>query len=402
MKLTIKYRIYPTDEQENILKQLGFYATKLYNTDNYQRREVWEETGKIPSWYDQKKKLKDNHWYKLLPSQTAQAVIKNLQDNYNSWFSLRKKDPKARPPMFRKKDHLSPLVFYQQFSMFESELFLSMSMKFRKEIGVSRLQLKFQKWKEIVGKPKMCSILYKKGKWMAHIIYEVPEPPIIPDDEVLAVDVGIINLAATVDTYGNTSLYSGRQILAVQYYFNKTIAKIQSQTMKQYGKKSSKTINKLHEKKWLQINQIIHTTTKTIIENAKQINIGIIVCGDIKHIRKDKNWGKKSNQKLHAWPFDKFLTQLEYKAKLSGIRLIKVSERYTSQTCSVCGIKRKSSRKFRGLYICQNCGTTINADINGATNILKKYLQEGHSSKSIGHVDYPLTYRVSEVLPCSV
>jgi len=95
MKLTVKYRIEVTDEQEKLLKKLGYYATKLYNTDNWQRREIWAQTGKIPNWYEQKKKLKDNHWYKLLPSQTAQAIIKNLQDNYNSWFHLRKENPNA-------------------------------------------------------------------------------------------------------------------------------------------------------------------------------------------------------------------------------------------------------------------------------------------------------------------
>ena len=111
MKLCVKYRINPKPEEEEILQKLGFYATKLYNTDNYMRREDWDKTGKIPSWYDQKKNLKDNHWYRLLPSQTAQAIIKNLQDAYVSWFKLRKTDEKAEPPMFRKKNRLSPLTF---------------------------------------------------------------------------------------------------------------------------------------------------------------------------------------------------------------------------------------------------------------------------------------------------
>lgn len=46
MKLCIKYRLNPSPEQEELLCKLGFYATKLYNTDNYQRREQWDATGK--------------------------------------------------------------------------------------------------------------------------------------------------------------------------------------------------------------------------------------------------------------------------------------------------------------------------------------------------------------------
>ena len=92
MKQTIKYKLNPKREQEGHLHNICSIATKLYNTDNYQRRKVWEETGKIPSVYTQKKLLKDNVWFKLLPSQTAQEVSFTLQRNYNSWFKLRKKD----------------------------------------------------------------------------------------------------------------------------------------------------------------------------------------------------------------------------------------------------------------------------------------------------------------------
>src|SRR3972149_2484859 len=109
MKQTIKYKLRTTIEQEKHLSNLCFYATKLYNTDNYQRRKVWEDTGKIPNAYSQKKLLKDNHWFKLLSSQTAQEVCFVLQQNYNSWFVLRKKYDKANPPKFRKKSMLSPI-----------------------------------------------------------------------------------------------------------------------------------------------------------------------------------------------------------------------------------------------------------------------------------------------------
>ncbi|MCK4492262.1 MAG: helix-turn-helix domain-containing protein [Candidatus Altiarchaeales archaeon] len=51
MKLCIKYRLNPTAEQEQTLRDLGFYATKLYNTNNHIRRIAWDENGRIPNWY---------------------------------------------------------------------------------------------------------------------------------------------------------------------------------------------------------------------------------------------------------------------------------------------------------------------------------------------------------------
>ena len=402
MKLCIKYRINPTPEQEDALRKLGFYATKLYNTDNYIRREQWDETGKIPSWYDQKKELKENHWYKLLPSQTAQQICKNLQENYNSWFKLRKTDKDARPPMFRKKNRLSPLSFYQQFKIEGDIVTFTMSRKFKKETGIDKLSFKINKWKEIKEMPKMCNIMFQDGKWMVHVVYEVPEIPLNRNPEIMAIDLGIINLATIVDTNGNSIIYSGKQALAVQHYFNKEIAKVQSKTMDQHNKKRSNAISRMYKKKKRQINQIIHTVTKEVIKEAERNKVGTIVVGDIKNIRKDKegngkNWGKRGNQKLHSWGFAKLISQIEYKAKLSGIRFEKVSERDTSKTCSVCGLVKKSNRKHRGLYRCK-CGNKMNADLNGARNILQKYLQE-HGSRSIGSVVEPSIWRCVNVIP---
>jgi transposase len=68
-----------------------------------------------------------------------------------------------------------------------------------------------------------------------------------------------------------------------------------------------------------------------------------------------------------------------------GIQLVQVNEKSTSKTCSRCGNVRKRNRKTRGLYVCNKCGYKINADVNGAVNILKKYLQPlGRSSANVG------------------
>ena len=396
MKLCVKYRLNPSREQEQTLRELSSYATKLYNLDNRIRRTIWGETGKIPSWYDQKKELRTNQWYMLLPSQTAQAVIKNLQDNYRSWFTLRKEDPDAKPPMFRKRNRLSSLIFYQQFKLEDDELTLTMSRKYKAENDISKLTFKINRWREIEGTPKMCNIIHIKNKWMAHVVYEIPEVKLKKNPEVMAVDLGIINLATAVDTKGNSNIHTGGCALSVQHYFNKEIAKAESKSDKQKVKSKKKWL--MSGKKTKQINQILHTVTKRIIDTAKSNKVGTLVVGDIKNIRKGKNWNKKSSQKLHSWGFAKLTSQLEYKAKLAGIRFVKVSERDTSKTCSVCEIVKKSNRKHRGLYKCK-CGNTMNADINGAVNILKKYLQEMNISRSIGVVATPMVWRDYNVVP---
>jgi len=131
------------------------------------------------------------------------------------------------------------------------------------------------------------------------------------------------------------------------------------------------------------------------VEDAKRNRVGTIVVGDLKNIRKDngkgKDWGR-NNQKLHAWGFRKLLTQIRYKAALSGIRVVEVSERNTSRRCSKCGLVRKANRVHRGLYRCKRCGS-MNADVNAAVNLLRTYLHQAKAEGSIGSVTEPLIWR---------
>ena len=302
MKQTIKYKLNPTKEQEGHLHNLCSIATKLYNTDNYQRINAWKETGKIPSVYTQKKELKNNVWFKLLPSQTAQEVSFNLQRNYNSWFKLRKKDKTANPPRFRRKEMLSPITFYQQFKITDHKIKLSVSRKYKEERGIKSIEIGFDLWRENKGTAKMCQIIFNKGKWFAHIIYEIAEPEIKLNDKIMAVDLGIINTAVTRDNQGNSTIHSGKGILSVQHYFNSRKARVQGKLNLQFPKRhKSKTLNNLNRKQKRQINQMLHNISKNIIEEAKRNDVKTIVVGDITDIRKDKHFRKVSSQKLHSW-----------------------------------------------------------------------------------------------------
>jgi IS605 OrfB family transposase len=116
----------------------------------------------------------------------------------------------------------------------------------------------------------------------------------------------------------------------------------------------------------------VHNFTTHVIEVCAALGVGRLAVGDLTGIRQDKDFGKAMNQKLHQWPFARITEQLKWKGEEHGVEIVQVSERYTSQTCSGCGQRRKSNRVQRGLYVCDNCGLTINADVNGAVNIMSK------------------------------
>jgi putative transposase len=130
----------------------------------------------------------------------------------------------------------------------------------------------------------------------------------------------------------------------------------------------------LNQKRSRQRTHLLHSFTRSLVSDADARGVSTIIVGDLKDIRDGKDWGDSGNQQLHRWPFDKIIKMLTYKARLKGIRVLKEPEDYTSQTCCICGTKCRSNRVHRGLYICKQCGAVINADVNGAINILERYL----------------------------
>lgn len=363
---------------------MAFTCTKLHNTANYERIQQWQQTGEISSYAKQCMVLKDNKWYKLLHSQSAQAVLQKLDFAYRSWYTLRKKDPNAQPPGFRRKGTLSTISFKKAgFKVEGNWLRLSLSKIFREDNGLSNkfLWLSFSTYRDRLGKPKMLEINQINGKWYGYLVENIqpPELALADNPKVIAIDQGIINLAGCVTLDGNTFLFTGKGLLSVQRYFNKQIKTVQHRVQGRAKYNTwSRGLTALYRKRNYQPNHALHALTKTLMKFCKMNGIEIIVIGKLTGIRKGKNWGKKGNQKLHAWSFDQFTRLLTYKAEAAAIKIEQVSERNTSKTCSSCG--KKGNRIKRGLFLCKHkkCkqyNIPVNADLNGARNILNKYLR---------------------------
>ncbi|MBN1215789.1 MAG: transposase [Candidatus Lokiarchaeota archaeon] len=77
-----------------------------------------------------------------------------------------------------------------------------------------------------------------------------------------------------------------------------------------------------------------------------------------------------------------------------GIKVIRTSEEYTSQMCSFCGVILKSNRKYRGLYVCKNCGMVLNADVNASINILQKEIPNSKWIGDRGCLNHPLMLEI--------
>ena len=134
------------------------------------------------------------------------------------------------------------------------------------------------------------------------------------------------------------------------------------------------------------IHDYLHKVTRAVVNYCKANDIHTVIIGDITNIRRNKNLGKVTNQKLHALPYAKIYGMLEYKLAMHGITLAKQTEEYSSQ-CSPHAPQvtkeyaKKCNRTSRGLYKDQL--SVYNADAVGAYNIMRKYFAGFGKEKKI-------------------
>ncbi len=92
---------------------------------------------------------------------------------------------------------------------------------------------------------------------------------------------------------------------------------------------------------------------------------------------------------LSGFQYYKLAQYIKYKSALAGIKVIEVSEAWTSQYCTKC--YKKGIRKCQGLFECSNCSIKENADRNAAFNICKRGL--GYISRlGVSVVNIPRTF----------
>ncbi|WP_231585662.1 transposase [Methanosarcina sp. WWM596] len=322
--------------------------------------------------------------YNIVYSKVLQSVLKKLDANYKSFFSFWKNGAKsARPPKFRSGKYFMTLVYNQSGFKINSEK-LSFFHK------ANEIPLSFE-----VG--NACDLLtikqieiynddpYKgRGNFFVSITYdENPISPIteyVDNDLYQAIDLGITKIVTAVNTQGK--FFEVKTPRSDQYW-NTKIDTIKSR--KDHCKKGSNRWNRLHKtyrkmeaKKSNQIKDFQHKFSKTMIENTRANKI---IVGDlnVKSMAQSKKvTGKRKRSQSRSTRNQGYLSRiiefLTYKAELTGKRVIRIDEAYTSKECCVCG-KRHNIPLWERTMKC-DCGNVIDRDRNSAINIMKQFLSQ--------------------------
>jgi putative transposase len=188
----------------------------------------------------------------------------------------------------------------------------------------------------------------------------------------IGVDIGLTNTATTSDDY----IVKGGAIKSVNQLYNKRLARLKSIAKRVNNLDDTRRIRALTRKRNDQVYDLIHKSSRQVIDRCIASGIGTIYVGYNPGWKDGINLGHRTNQSFVQVPLLALVEQLEYKGALIGIHVHRVTEAYTSQTCSRCGERRAANRVHRGLYTCHHCGLVINADVNAARNIKRKGIRE--------------------------
>jgi len=206
---------------------------------------------------------------------------------------------------------------------------------------------------------------------------------------IIGIDLGLNNIITIANNAGlPPAVIKGNIIKSINQFYNKQLAIYKSIKDKQGIVYETKNIQILTRKRNNKINNIFHKISRKIVDYCIDYNFGTIIIGYNRTWKQNINIGKLNNQKFVQLPFFKLISQIQYKSKLIGIELIVEDESFTSK-CSFLDnepIEKhkiyKGKRIGRGLFRSQR-GIFINADVNGAYNIIKKAFPKAISADGI-------------------
>ena len=389
MKLVYKFR----KPKCNQLDLLCSISKKLYNQANWYVRQDFFHLGNWLRYEDLDFILKGTYHYKLLKAQTSQQLLKVLDKNWKSFFNAikeRKKDKKKfngmpRPPKY-KKDCNNLLIFTNQNSKIKgniitltmSKLFINKYPKFKEPIKITIPQYKkksFEKYQQI-------RILPRKRFYDVEIVYKKEVKKVeLSQGSYLSIDFGLNNLITTVENKNTKPIIiSGKILKSINRQWNKRKAKLYSIKDKQ-NLKWTEQLDKITTTRNTVVKDYLHKTAQLIVGYCIKNKIGNICLGKLKEIKKNIRMGRRNNQNFVNLPIQMLKQMITYKAHLVGIKVHEVDESYTSK-CSSLDLepiqKHKNyvgKRIKRGLF--RGSNYLLNADVNGALNILRKVVGDG-------------------------
>jgi putative transposase len=393
MQLVEQHVINKRDPRYAAIDAAAFAAKNLYNLALYEFRQAFLHEGKYLSYAEVYHRVKHSEAYQALPRKVSNDILRQLDKIWRSFRNGLKawhEDPSkflGRPqiPKYKHKAKGRFLLIYDKQAISKTALKHGM-------VAPSGLGVEVKTSQSTV---KHARIVPRIGFYVVEVVYEqaVKQAEVNPA-YYAGIDIGMHNLVALTSNkpHFTSVVVNGRPVKSINQFYNKRRAELQ----KKLGKTgTTKRMERMTNTRNRRIDHYMHTASRYIIDLLIQEGIGVLVIGKNDAWKQEINMGKRNNQNFVQIPHARFISMLSYKAELVGIRVQITEESYTSKASfldrdplPVRKPNDESKHTFsgkrvkRGLYRAAN-GRYINADINGASNIIRKVAPDAFGSEGV-------------------
>lgn len=340
----------------------------------------------------------------LLHSQSYQGAYQKLKDNHKAWREAKKAYAKSPigfsgvPKMPNKTKWLQPIQFKSSaIKIKNGYLELSLAQ------GNAPIKIKWS-----IQVPKFVTINWSRNEgWKLNCVLEKEvKKEVLDIKKSLGIDLGIKRIAVTFDGL-NTTTYNGKVIKSLVVLRNKVQSKFQIKVATMIkNSKNCKKIKKAHRKVKTRIankiKDVLHKTSRAIVNQAIEKQISKINIGDCSAIHTNTSCGKRNNQAIQQSPEQKLKQYISYKFQAIGGTVAIVSERYSTQECPCCKTRYKPSSRY---YSCRNsqCKFKWDRDGIGASNIwLWNQSIVSNFRDLVGGLTPPRGYKYNSRLPSNL
>jgi putative transposase len=379
--------LHSDNETKAIIEYLCHESNSLYNCSVYYARQIWFKTGKIVSGFDLTAQMKNNKHFHAGYASAMQQTCLSVGEAFKSFKQLLAKSKKGelnqkpRVPNYRKPGGLFTVTYPKKWlKLVDNLIRFPLGNQVKAWFGITEFFLPMPsnlEWSDM----KEIRILPRNRQFYAEFVYQTEKSIIeIDKSKVIGIDHGIDNWLTCVSNVGTSFIIDGLHLKSLNQWYNKTVANIKE------GKPQGFWSNRLAaitEKRNRQMRNAVNKAARIVINHCIDNKIGTIVFGWNQRQKDSADLGKKNNQKFVQIPTAKLKGRIAQLCEQSGIVFVETEESYTSKTSFLDndvlptfgakpeGWKSSGIRITRGQFR-TSTGIKINADCNGAVNIIKK------------------------------
>ncbi len=384
----------------DIVQKLAYHSARLYNVGLYSVRQYFFDNDNYLNYSKNYHVCKSNENYKYLISDISQQILRIVERDMKSFLALLrlrksgKYSAKVRLPGYKKENEISSVHVQGRAARIKNgHVHVGFSKTFKEKYNPSIKELIF-KLPENVKVDKLQELriipIFGGKEFEIEFVYKKEiEDNNLEKTNHLSIDFGLNNFATCFNSInGSSFIINGRYIKSVNQRYNKERARLQSIKDNQGYTLETKRLFKLTQKRKFRINDFFNRAAKHIADYCVSNNIGSVVLGDFSGVKQKINIGKINNQNFVHIPYGIFKRKLKSKCGQLGIEISQIEESYTSKCSFLDNESIEKHETYRGKRIKRGLFKTyskvlVNADVNGAANILVKYLKSKQRTKEL-------------------